>query len=179
VIETQRLILRRWRDADRAPFAAMHEDREVAYWLGGPAFASKVAVFTDRYNAGIDSRGFGLMAIERREDGALLGCAGVVPITQAGLPVGGFEAEWRLARWAWGSGYASEAARACLVDAFGRDLQEIISFTAETNVRSMAVMERIGMVRDPARDFDHPALEEGHPLRRHLVYAARRSGAGG
>jgi RimJ/RimL family protein N-acetyltransferase len=178
VIETQRLILRRWREADRGPFAAMHEDPEVAYWLGGSEFASKVALATDRYDAGIEARGFGLFAIQRRDDGALLGCTGVVPIT-SGLPVSGHEVEWRLARWAWGCGYATESARAVMDDAFGRGLEEILSFTASTNLRSQAVMKRLGMIREPARDFDHPELEAGHPLRRHLVYAARRSGTGG
>jgi ribosomal-protein-alanine N-acetyltransferase len=88
------------------------------------------------------------------------------------------EVGWRLAREAWGHGYATEAARAALDDGFSRvGLAEIVSFTAVSNRRSRAVMERLGLVRDPARDFDHPKLAADHPLRRHVVYAALRPGS--
>jgi RimJ/RimL family protein N-acetyltransferase len=173
MIRTPRLMLRRWRDEDRAPFAALHEDPEVAYWLGGPRFVARAADAIDRYNAGIDARGFGKFALERREDGALLGAVGVTPVYPA-LPVEGFEIGWRLARWAWGQGYATEAAQAAMAHGFKRGLDEIVAFTTPTNLRSQAVMARIGMRRDAGRDFDHPEIEEGDPLRRHLVFAARR-----
>ncbi len=172
MIQTERLILRRWREQDRAPFVALHQDPEVAYWLGGPKFLSGIGEAIDRYNAQIDSEGFGKFAVERREDGALLGAVGVSPVF-ASLPIEGFEVGWRLARSAWGHGYASEASRAAITAAFGRGLEEIISFTTADNLRSQAVMARIGMARNPDRDWDHPALEEGHPLRRHLVWSLR------
>ena len=172
MIQTERLILRRWREEDRAPFVALHEDPEVAYWLGGPKFVARMGEAIDRYNAQIDAHGFGKFAVERREDGVLLGAVGVSPVFP-GLPIVGFEIGWRLAKSAWGHGYASEAAKAALAGAFAQDLVEIISFTTEANLRSQAVMDRIGMVRDPGRDWDHPALEEGDPLRRHLVWSLR------
>ena len=84
------------------------------------------------------------------------------------------EIGWRLARAAWGGGYATEAARALLTHGFEElGLTEIIAFTADTNLRSQAVMERLGMARDEARDFDHPGLAADHPLRRHVVYVAQ------
>lgn len=174
MIQTERLLLRRWRDADRAPFVALHQDPDVSYWLGGPRFVARAGQALERYNRLIDEQGFGKFALERLEDGALLGAVGVSP-AYPGLPIEGFEIGWVLARPAWGQGYATEAARAAMTHAFEKGLGEIISFTAPTNLRSQAVMERVGMVRVPARDFDHPELETGHPLRRHIVYAAQRS----
>jgi RimJ/RimL family protein N-acetyltransferase len=172
MIETERLLLRRWREDDRAPFAILHRDLEVTYWLGGPAFVSRAAGAIDRYNQAIDERGFGKFALERREDGALVGAIGVMPVP-ADLPLGGFEIGWWLGRPAWGYGYATEAAGAALAHAFDHGLVEIVSFTAEANQRSLAVMQRIGMARDPARDFDHPAILDGDPLRRHIVCVSR------
>lgn len=172
MIETQRLVLRRWREEDRAPFAAMHNNPEVAYWLGGPQFVAHAAEALGRYNQAIDEFGFGKFALERRADGLLLGAVGVMPMPPS-LPIEGFEIGWRLARWAWGEGYATEAAQAAVADGFRRGLDEIIAFTTSTNLRSQAVMARLGMVHDPARDFDHPEIEEHDPLRPHVVYVAR------
>lgn len=110
--------------------------------------------------------------MERRSDGRLLGHVGLKP-TAAELPFGGlFEIGYRFARHAWGQGYAAEASRAVLAYGFDRlRLEEIVAFTAVPNVRSQAVMRRIGMVRRPDRDFDHPALPDGHRLRPHVVWA--------
>jgi ribosomal-protein-alanine N-acetyltransferase len=172
VITTSRLLLRRWRDDDGEPFAAINADPEIAYWLGGPAFAANPGQ-VERYNASIDEHGFGRFAVERRDDGALIGAVGPMPIF-AGLPVSGFEIGWRIARSAWGRGYATEAARAAMDHAFSLGVEEMLAFTAETNVRSQAVMRHLDLARDASRDFDHPKLEEGDPLRRHIVYAVRR-----
>jgi RimJ/RimL family protein N-acetyltransferase len=91
------------------------------------------------------------------------------------LPVSGIEAGWGLVRSAWGFGYAAEASRAAVDDGFARlGFDEIIAFTADTNLRSQAVMGRAGLLRDASRDFDHPGLPKGDPIRRHWVYAARR-----
>jgi RimJ/RimL family protein N-acetyltransferase len=88
--------------------------------------------------------------------------------------VSGVEMGWALARHAWGQGYVSEAARAVAEEGLGRwELPEILAFTADTNLRSQAVMARAGFTRDPSRDFDHPLLPADHPLNRHLVYFVR------
>lgn len=127
--------------------------------------------------AGFEVNGFGLWALELREGGGFIGFAG--------LAVPGFEAHftpavevgWRLAREAWGKGYATEAGRAAL--AFGFEeagLDQVVSFTTVANHRSRAVMERLGMGRDPAGDFDHPSLPAGHPQRPHVLYRLRSPG---
>jgi RimJ/RimL family protein N-acetyltransferase len=172
MIETERLILRRWREADRAPYAAMMGDPQVGYWLGATLDESQANAQIDRFMAVSPARGPGWLVLERRDDGAFLGagCLREVPLEH---PLAGeVEIGWRLARSAWGAGYATEAARALLNHGFERlGLPEIIAFTAVSNVRSRGVMERLAFERRPDRDFDHPALEVGHPLRRHVVYA--------
>lgn len=130
-----------------------------------------------RIEAGFEVNGFGLWALETREGGEFVGFAG--------LTVPGFEAHftpavevgWRLARSAWGNGYATEAGAAALAFGFGEaGLDEIVSFTTVTNRRSRAVMERLGMSHDPAEDFDHPQLPSGHPQRPHVLYRLRPQG---
>jgi len=174
MIETDRLILRRWRDADRDPYAAMMADPDVGSWLGGTETRAQTDARIDLREVELATTGWGPLAMERKADGAFLGCAGLSPV-EAPLPLAtSIEIGWRLARDAWGAGYASEAARALLDDGFNRrGLAEIVAFTAESNLRSQAVMNRLGMTRDPARDFEHPRLARDHPLRRHIVYFAR------
>lgn len=173
VLETERLILRRWRNEDRAPFFAINSNAEVSYWLGGDVTRASCDAGIDRAEASFDEKGFGRFAIERKEDGRLIGCAGMMTVWPD-YPFTGLEIGWRLSRSAWGRGYASEAARAALIDAFDRcGLAEIVAYTAGSNLRSMAVMERIGMLKDPSRDFNHPQLPRDHPLSRHVFYFAR------
>jgi ribosomal-protein-alanine N-acetyltransferase len=125
----------------------------------------------DRIRAHFQRHGFGLWAIELTATGEFIGFAGLsIPAFQAHFTPA-VEIGWRLARAAWGHGYATEAARRVLdhgFDALGLD--EIVSFTSTTNHRSQAVMRRIGMTRDPADDFDYPALPPGHRLRRSVLY---------
>jgi RimJ/RimL family protein N-acetyltransferase len=130
----------------------------------------------DRIEAGFESRGFGIWAVEAREGGELLGFTGLaVPSFEAPF-MPAVEVGWRLARPAWGHGYATEGARAALEFGFGEaGLEEIVSLTTLGNLRSWAVMERLGMRRDPADDFEHPALAEGDPLRRHVLYRLRKA----
>jgi RimJ/RimL family protein N-acetyltransferase len=175
VIVTDRLVLRRWTDADRPAFAAINGDPRVHDWLGGPISAEASDALMDRINAGIDLQGFGLWAAERCADGRLAGMIGLSRVAAGDLPVGPcVEIGWRLHPDVWGQGLASEGARAALDWGFGPGaLTEILAFTAETNLASQAVMRRIGMTPDPARDFDHPRLAPGHPLRRHVVWMAR------
>lgn len=176
MIETERLILRAYREEDREPFAALNGDPRVGQWLGGTSDRAASDATMDRINLHIAEHGWGLWALERKADSRLIGFAGLATVKAGALPVGpAVEMGWRLIPEAWGEGFATEGALAAL--AWGRrniDAEEIIAFTAQINAKSQAVMTRIGMVADPARDFDHPKLAEDHPLRRHVVYTARR-----
>lgn len=176
MIETERLILRAYQEDDREAFAALNGDPEVGAWLGGVQDRAASDAMLDRINAHIAEHGFGLWGAERKADGRLIGFVGLQTVKAGALPVGpAIEMGWRLIPEAWGGGYATEGARAALDWGFANlDAPEIIAFTAATNVRSQAVMRRIGMVAAPERDFDHPGLAEDHPLRRHVVFAAGR-----
>lgn len=125
--------------------------------------------------AGFEVNGFGLWALELKESGEFIGFAGLsVPSFEAPFTPA-VEVGWRLARSAWGQGYATEAGRAALVFGFEEaGLGEIVSFTTVANIRSRAVMERLDMSHDPTDDFDHPRLPAGHPQRRHVLYRLRR-----
>ena len=170
MFNTRRLILREWRDEDFEPFAAINADPRVMETLGGPISRAESDALAQRAVANLLESGWCLWALE-------LPGTGLIGFT--GLAVPGFQAHftpcveigWRLAYEHWGKGYATEAAFTALAVGFGVfALPEIVSFTAETNVRSRRVMERLGMTRDPADDFDHPGLEAGDPLRRHVLY---------
>ena len=175
MIETPRLILRPWREADRAAFAGINGDPRVGDWLGGAIDRAASDALMDRLSAQIDEHGFGFWAAERKADGRLVGMIGLRRETKA-PPAPCLEMGWRLGADAWGEGLATEGAAAALAWGFATlEADEILAWTAATNLRSQAVMRRIGMTPDPARDFDHPALAEDHPLRRHVVFAARRT----
>ncbi len=174
MIKTSRLILRPWRPSDLEPWIAMNADPEVMRHFPALQTAEESEAMMARNQDYIDREGFGLWAVERREDGAFLGFTGLMRLKDANPLFPGVEAGWRLARHAWGQGYASEAAAAALQDGFGRlGLERIVAFTATTNLPSQAVMRRIGMTRREELDFDHPALPKGHVLERHLVWEAR------
>ena len=175
MIETQRLILRPYTEADRAPFAEINAHPDVGAWLSGVLTREESDAMVDRIGAHIAEHGFGFFAAERKADGRLVGAIGL-QIMGAGLPgEGGIELGWRLHPDAQGSGLATEGAAACRDWAFGTlGAPEVIAITAATNLRSQAVMTKIGMTRDPARDFDHPRLAEDHPLRRHVFFSVKR-----
>jgi RimJ/RimL family protein N-acetyltransferase len=180
-IETARLILRRWRRSDLAPFAALNADPEVMEFFPSPLDRERSDAVADHCDALFDDHGYGLFAVEVRDGEPFVGIVGLSFVADEIAP-GGTEVGWRLARSAWGRGYASEAARASLAFGFEQcGLPEIVSFTSALNVRSQRVMERIGMHRDPADDFDHPRVERGHPLERHVLYrlSAEEWSAGG
>lgn len=169
VLRTARLVLRPWTDTDRAPFAAMGNDPEVMRYFPAPLDRGASNAFVDRRLAQFTEYGWGLWVVER--GGTFCGFTGLNP-APLDLPVApAVEVGWRLARHAWGRGYATEAARAAV--AYGLHvlgLSEVVSFTAAVNAPSIAVMRRLGMTRDPADDFEHPALPAGHPLRPHVLY---------
>lgn len=171
-LETSRLRLRHWRDEDRAPFAALNADPVVMEHFPAPLTREESDRFVDRIVATMANRPFGLWAVEVENGPSFVGFVG---LTEPSWEVPGItpcvEVGWRLAREAWGRGYATEAATEAI--RYGLDdleLDEIVSFTSVQNVRSTQLMARLGMVRDPSRDFDHPRLP-GHHLERHVLYA--------
>ena len=171
MIETERLILRPYREEDRAPFAEVNAHPEVGRWLSGVLTREESDALVDRIGAHIAEYGFGFFAAERKADRRLVGAIGLMVMGQ-GIPgAGGIELGWRLHPDARGSGLAVEGAAACRDWAFETlGAEEVMAITAATNVRSQAVMTRIGMVRDPSRDFDHPRLAPDHPLLRHVFF---------
>jgi ribosomal-protein-alanine N-acetyltransferase len=169
-LSTQRLELRRWRDDDLAPFAAMNADPEVVEHFLAPLDPAASDAMVGRIEAQFDSVGYGLWAVEVRATGEFIGFTGLAVQTFPAHFTPAVEVGWRLQRSAWGHGYATEAALASLAAGWDAGLTEIVSMTATTNVRSQRVMERIGMTRDPADDFDHPSIPAGHRLQRHVLY---------
>lgn len=170
---TKRLLLRPFADGDRAAFAALNADPEVMKHFPAPLTRAQSDHFLDVIEEKRAAFGFSFNAVEA--DGRLVGLCGLsVPIrTLPASPC--VEIGWRLARDAWGQGYASEAARDALDQAFGSlGIDEVVAFTSVGNARSTAVMERIGMSRDHDGDFDHPSIDEASPLRRHVLYRIRK-----
>lgn len=169
MMRTERLLLRGWREEDRDAWAAMSADPAVMEFFPATLDRAAADAAFDRYSAALEERGWGLWAVERA--GVFLGFTGLNPVGFAADFAPATEIGWRLRRDAWGHGYASEAARAAMAYAFDDlGLTELVSLTAAINTRSRAVMERLGMIRDPTDDFDHPNVAEGSPLRRHVLY---------
>jgi RimJ/RimL family protein N-acetyltransferase len=166
-----RLCLRRWREEDREAFAAMNCDARVMEFF--PSCLNRVAsdAMIDRIEQHFDERNFGLWAIEVPDVAPFIGFAGLAVPRFSAHFTPCVEVGWRLAFEHWGHGYATEAARLALAYGFVTlALPAVVSFTSATNHRSRAVMQRLGMRRVAAEDFDHPALPERHPLRRHVLY---------
>ena len=173
-VETPRLRLRQWRDSDREPCAALNADPLVMEFFPAPQDRAASDAMVDAWREQIETRGWSNWAVEARATGEFLGFIGL-SVPKRALPFSPcVEVGWRLARAHWSQGYATEGARAALRVGFERiGLAEIVSFTALLNVRSRAVMERIGM-RDAKQDFEHPAVPEGHRLRPHCLYRITR-----
>jgi RimJ/RimL family protein N-acetyltransferase len=168
-LKTDRLVLRYWRESDLDTWAAMNADPEVRRYFPDLMTRQQSAADLHRFQSELERRGYGWWALELHATGQFVGFTGLSPV-EPHLPFTGVEIGWRLTRGAWGHGYATEAARACLV--FGFDalaLPEIVAVTARGNARSRAVMHRIGMTYDPAYDFDRPGMPDG-PLRRQALY---------
>jgi RimJ/RimL family protein N-acetyltransferase len=170
-LRTARLVLRRWRMADREAFARLNADPIVIDHLHGAMSRDESDAFAGRLDAGFDQHGYGVWAVELPGANPFIGYTGLaLPAFEAHF-MPAIEVGWRFAYEHWGHGYATEAARAAVADGFTRvGLSEIVSFTVPANVRSRRVMERTGMTHDPADDFDHPSFPVGHRLRRHVLY---------
>jgi RimJ/RimL family protein N-acetyltransferase len=175
LIRTDRLVLREWRDDDLEPFAVLNAHREVMRWFPAPLSRAESDALAARIRREMAEWGFGLWAVESPGEAPFLGFIGLsrpafdahfTPCVEIGWRIG-----WRF----WGKGYATEGARGVLAHGFGElGLREIVSFTTRDNAASRGVMERLGMTRDPAEDFDHPSLAAGHPLRAHVLYRMTR-----
>ena len=174
-LATERLHLRPWRAADREPFARLNADARVMEHYASVLSREESDALAERIERHFEKQGYSLWAVE---------IPGVVPFAGfVGLSIPRFEAHftpcveigWRLAREHWGQGYATEGARCVLEFGFGAlRLAEIVSYTVPGNLRSRRVMEKLGMLRNPEDDFDHPLLSEGHRLRRHVLYRLKR-----
>ncbi len=174
-LETKRTRLRAWRESDLEPFAALNADPEVMEHFPAPYSREETAAQIQAFQQRLETGGLGYFALEIKPEDRFAGFVGLNQVTFEAPFTPAVEIAWRLARWAWGRGYASEAARRCLAYGFEeRGLDRIAAFTARPNLRSQAVMQRIGMTHDPALDFEHPRVAEGHRLRRHVFYSIAR-----
>ena len=173
-VRTDRLLLRRWREEDRAPYAELNGDPETLAFFPSTLTRAESDAHVDRSEARFEAHGYGLWALEVRQTGEFIGFTGLAPMP-GNVPGGpdGTEIGWRLARTAWHHGYATEAARAALEVAFtGLGLPEVWSFTSVLNTPSQAVMRRIGMT-EVAR-FEHPNVPDGSPVKPHVMYHLAR-----
>lgn len=173
---TDRLILRRWRESDREPFARLNADARVMEFMPGILSVQESNMLADRIEAHFQQHGFGLYAAELRSSGSFIGFVGLsVPSFQAAFTPC-VEIGWRLAADYWKQGLATEGARE--IARYGFEIlgvPELVSFTVPANTRSIRVMKKLGMSNNPQDDFDHPRLPVGHPLRRHVLYRVCRS----
>jgi RimJ/RimL family protein N-acetyltransferase len=172
-IRTDRLLMRRWLDSDREPFAALNADPETMQFFPETLDRAASDALVDRIESRFDQQGYGLWALEVAETSEFIGFTGLNRLSDGVPGAGGVEVGWRLARHAWHRGYATEAARSAVAVGFdGVGLGEIWSMTAILNEPSQAVMRRLSMT-EVAR-FDHPAVPSGHPLQPHVTYHLAR-----
>lgn len=175
---SQRLIIRPWRDADRAPFAAMSADPQVMEFLP-PLTAEAASLWIDWHIAHLRENGFCFWAVEARETGIFIGTVGLARVKNPVPFAPAMEVGWRIAHPFWGQGYAPEAAARIMQFGFeALNLSEIVAYTVPANQKSRRVMEKLNMTRNPEDDFEHPALPEGHRLRPHVLYRLARHGLG-
>lgn len=172
-ITTERLSLRDWQESDLAPWAAMNADPRVREHLGPLLTVDQATAAVENFKDSWERNGYGFWAIEVKATGEFIGFTGLDNV-DPGLPFTGVEVGWRLTRGSWGRGYATEAALAALDFGFDHlELSEILAVATLTNLRSQAVMRRVGMTTDPAENFDDPDQLDG-PLRRNVLYRKRR-----
>jgi RimJ/RimL family protein N-acetyltransferase len=171
-LSTTRLLLRPFAPEDLELFAALNTHPLVVEWLGERTRTESDAL-AEMINDEIEREGWGFWAVEVVGTAPFIGMAGLHRVNPSFPSAPAVEIGWRLHPAHWGHGYATEAAAAARDHGFAGGLEEIVAFTAAGNVRSQAVMRRIGMVRDAAADFEHPFLPVDSPLRSHVLYRTR------
>lgn len=171
-LQTDRLLLRQWQNEDLAPFAKMNADPQVMKYFPGTLTTEESSQFAERLKDIIQTRGWGLWALELKDTGEFIGYTGLHDIDSQ-LPFApGIEIGWRLSKEFWGKGYATEAAKEVLRFAFiSLQLENVYSFTSKINKKSISVMERIGMVNTNS-NFNHPDLQNNHNLEEHILFNA-------
>jgi RimJ/RimL family protein N-acetyltransferase len=177
-LETPRLLLSRWQEADRAPFAQMNADPVVMHYFEAPMTREQSDEAIDRYLAAFDRDGFSFFAATLRDTGAFAGTIGLQIMRDAvpNLPQPAVEIGWRLTQSAQGKGLAIEGARTIVDFAFNQlALNEVVAITALPNRASRRVMEKLGMTHRPELDFDHPRVQAGHQYQRHTLYSLHNS----
>lgn len=176
MLRTERLVLRRWKDSDREPFAALNAAPRVMEFFPSTLTREECDAMIDRIERHFEERGFGLWSVEVQGGPSCIGFVGLWTPTFEAHFTPCVEIGWRLAYESWGNGYAPEAARAALRFGFENlGLDEIVAMAVAGNHRSRRVMDKLGMTYDPNDDFDHPRFESGHPLQRHVLYRLPRS----
>jgi len=178
-LETPRLILRAWRDADVDAWAALNADARVMEFFPSTYDRARSERSAASLSADFERNGYGWWAVEVKNGQAFAGVVALQKLPDDMPFAPATEVGWRFAFDAWGCGYATEAATAALAFAFNRlQREEVVAFTAAVNLRSRRVMEKLGMRRDAAGDFEHPNLPPGHSLRDHVLYRVRREPSG-
>lgn len=169
LFESERLGFRRWKTSDHVPFAALNANPDVMEFFPKTLSRKESDALIERIEAHFEEKGYGLWAVERKEDGAFIGFIGLLDVN---FDIGiedATEIGWRLEKKFWKKGYATEGANACLAYAFEElGKREIYSFTSTVNTPSETVMKRIGM--EKAGEFEHPRVPQGSPLRKHVLY---------
>jgi ribosomal-protein-alanine N-acetyltransferase len=177
MIKTPRLLLRHWQDSDIEPWVAMNLDPRVTEFFAKTYTREGAIEAAERCRRQLDQQGYGWWIVEVPDVTPFAGvvCLQKVPFEAHFTPA--YEIGWRFAPEYWHRGYATEGARGALDFAFNTlGWKEVVALTALLNVPSQRVMQRLGMSRDPSDDFDHPKVEKGHPLERHVLYRIWQSG---
>ena len=175
LIETERLLLRRWKESDLSPWTALNQDPAVMEFMGRMLSVDDSHAFIQRAERSWEELGYGPFAVERVDAHEFIGYIGLAQCQFESHFTPAIEIGWRLAHKFWNRGYATEGASAVLDWAFNTAaLDEVVSFTSLLNSRSRRVMERIGMKRDASGDFEHPNVALGSPLRLHVLYRKRK-----
>ncbi len=174
-LETERLILRDWKDEDRKPFAQMNADPIIMEYFPRRLGEADTNRLVDRFNEHFKKHGFGPYAVENKKTGEFMGFVGLSQIDFDAPFTPAVEIAWRLSYEYWGKGFATEAAQAVLEHAFDKlKIKEVVAYAVHDNERAIHIMEKVGMKRDPKGDFDYPALHKDHPLGKFVLYRVKK-----